>query len=87
MNGGYTIMEQKKHNDSCNAQEVIESDVLFQKIGNVWYAFSEIDNEIIYSALPKGICPKTSKLELINVVEKHLRKVSNSYKKTNEVTF
>ena len=73
-------MEQKKHNDSCNAQEVIESDVLFQKIGNVWYAFSEIDNEIIYSALPKGICPKTSKLELINVVEKPDSRVISIYK-------
>ena len=54
--------------------ETFESDVLFQKLGNTWYAFSEIDDQIIYSALPKGMSPKTSKLELINVVEKHLKK-------------
>ena len=67
--------------------ETFESDVLFQKLGNVWYAFSEIDDQIIYSALPKGMSPKTSKLELINVVEKHLKKVSKAYKKTNEAIF
>jgi hypothetical protein len=80
-----SIMRQKESSDHCKGQKIIESDVLFQKLGCVWYAFSEIDDQIIYSALPKGICPKTSNLDLVNIVEKHLKKVSKAYKKTNEV--
>ena len=77
------IMKIKKNQTYVENQEVFESDVLFQKLGNTWYAFSEIDDQIIYSALPKGMSPRTSKLELINVVEKHLKKVSKAYKKAN----
>ena len=76
-------MKVKSNKTYTKNQEFFESDVLFQKLGNTWYAFSEIDDQIIYSALPKGMSPKTSKLELINVVEKHLKKVSKAYKKTN----
>tara|TARA_Y100001968_G_C19135826_1_gene609038 strand:+ start:201 stop:446 length:246 start_codon:yes stop_codon:yes gene_type:complete len=76
-------MKVKSSKTYTKNQEFFESDVLFQKLGNTWYAFSEIDDQIIYSALPKGMSPKTSKLELINVVEKHLKKVSKAYKKTN----
>ena len=76
-------MKVKSNKTYTKNQEFFESDVLFQKLGNTWYAFSEIDDQIIYSALPKGMSPRTSKLELINVVEKHLKKVSKAYKKTN----
>ncbi len=76
-------MKVKSNKNYAKDQEIYESDVLFQKLGNTWYAFSEIDDQIIYSALPKGMSPRTSKLELINVVEKHLKKVSKAYKKTN----
>ena len=65
-------MKVKSNKNYAKDQEIYESDVLFQKLGNTWYAFSEIDDQIIYSALPKGMSPRTSKLELINVVEKHL---------------
>ena len=80
-------MKTKSNKSYTKNLETFESDVLFQKLGNTWYAFSEIDDEIIYSALPKGMSPRTSKLELINIVEKHLKKVSKAYKKTNEAIF
>jgi len=54
-----------------------ESDVLFQKLGNTWYAFSEINNEIVYSALPEGIDPKSASLELFEIIEDHMVKISN----------
>ncbi len=55
-----------------------EVDVLFQKLGNTWYVFSEIEENIVYSALPDGIDPKTTRLELFEVIESHLKKVSKS---------
>ena len=80
-------MKIKSNQTYSKNKEFLDSDVLFQKLGSTWYAFSEIDDQIIYSALPKGMSPKTSKLELINVVEKHLKKVSKAYKKTPEAIF
>ncbi len=76
-------MNAKSNKMFTKNEEAFESDVLFQKLGSTWYSFSEIDDQIIYSALPKGMSPRTSKLELINVVEKHLKKVSKAYKKAN----
>ena len=56
-----------------NIQEEYMNDskreVLFQKLGNTWYVFTEIDNEVIYSPLPHGVNPYTDKLELYNIVE------------------
>ena len=40
------------------------SNVLFQKIGNRWYAFTEIGSEIHYAVLPKNTDPKTVKFEI-----------------------
>lgn len=54
-----------------------EAEVLFQKLGNTWYIFTEINNELVYSAMPKGMDPKTTKLELYDVIEDHMKKVSN----------
>jgi hypothetical protein len=59
-----------------------ESDVLFQKLGNTWYIFSEIENEIVYSALPHGMDPHSTKLELYTVIEDHLRRVAQGGKST-----
>lgn len=53
-----------------------ESEVLFQKLGNTWYAFTEMNKEIIYSTLPEGMNPLTTKLELISIIEDHMKKVS-----------
>jgi hypothetical protein len=54
-----------------------KADVLFQKLGNTWYIFAEIENEFVYSAMPEGMDPKSTKLELYNVIEEHLQKVAN----------
>ena len=52
-------------------------EVLFQKLGNTWYVFSEIHGEVVYSAMPQGMDPRDTKLELFQVIEKHLEKVAN----------
>ena len=53
------------------------SRVLFQKLGNTWYAFSEIQDEVIFSALPAGVDPRSAKVELYEVLEEHMRKVAH----------
>ncbi len=58
------------------------NEVLFQKLGNTWYVFSEINQELIYSALPEGIDPRDTQLELFEVIEEHLNKVSKDTKST-----
>lgn len=57
-----------------------QSEVLFQKLGQTWYVFSEINNELVYSALPEGMDPRETKLELFHVIEAHMKKVSKQYK-------
>lgn len=52
------------------------AEVLFQKLGNTWYMFAEIDNEVVYSTMPEGMDPYTTKLELYNVIEEHMKRVS-----------
>ena len=56
------------------------NDVLFQKIANTWYVFSEINGEVIYSSLPRGMDPKSTHLELFEVIEEHLHKVSKYHR-------
>ena len=58
-----------------------DTEVLFQKLGNTWYIFAEIDNEMIYSTLPEGMDPRTTKLELYDVIEDHMKRVSTHFKK------
>jgi hypothetical protein len=53
--------------------------VLFQKLGNTWFVFTEVSGDMIYSALPEGMDPKTTKLELIEVIEDHMEKVSKRH--------
>ena len=57
-------------------------DVLFQKIGQTWFIFSEINGEAVYSVMPEGMDPKTTKLELFQVIEDHMTKVA-SHKRRN----
>ena len=57
-----------------------QNDVLFQKLGNTWYVFTEVNNDVVYSALPEGMCPKTTKMELYEVIEEHLQKVAKNYR-------
>jgi hypothetical protein len=53
------------------------NEVLFQKLGETWFVFSEVNGEVIYSAMPKGIDPKSTKLELYQVIEDHIAKVAH----------
>ncbi len=61
-------------------QDYQEQEVLFQKLGNTWYAFTEISGEIIFSALPPGVNPYETEMELFEVVEDHLKKVAKHLK-------
>ena len=61
-----------------------KSEVLFQKLGNTWYIFTEVNNEMVYSALPEGMDPRTTRMELFSVIEDHMEKVGKSYKKLPE---
>lgn len=55
------------------------NEVLFQKLGNTWYVFTEVSGDMVYSALPTGMDPHTTKLELFEVIEDHMEKVSRHY--------
>ncbi len=59
-------------------------DVLFQKIGNTWFIFSEVNNEVVYSVMPQGMDPHTTKLELYNVIEDHMTRVASHKKRSPE---
>ncbi len=61
-------------------------DVLFQKIGNTWYIFSEVNNEVVYSVMPQGMDPKETKLELYNIIEEHMSKVANHKRRAPEAS-
>ncbi|GAB4017883.1 MAG: hypothetical protein Fur0010_18820 [Bdellovibrio sp.] len=62
----------------------LEKEVLFQKMGNTWYVFTEVENDMVYSALPNGMDPRTTKLELYEVIEEHMMKVAKHSKKRIE---
>lgn len=59
-------------------------DVLFQKIGNTWFIFSEVNNEVVYSVMPEGMDPKSTKLELYEIIEEHLTKVASHKRRSPE---
>ena len=59
-------------------------DVLFQKIGNTWFIFSEVNNEVVYSVMPAGMDPKETKLELFEIIEEHMTKVASHKRRSPE---
>lgn len=68
---------------SSNNKNTKKQKVLFQKLGNTWYIFSEVNNEIIYSAMPEGMDPRSTKLELYEVIEEHMENLRKRAKKTD----
>lgn len=54
----------------------ITNEVLFQKLGATWFIFTEINSEVVYSAMPEGMDPRSTKLELFEVIESHMKKVA-----------
>ena len=61
-------------------------DVLFQKIGNTWFIFSEVNNEVVYSVMPQGMDPKETKLELYEIIEEHMSKVASHKRRSPEAS-
>ncbi|MBL6989148.1 MAG: hypothetical protein ISR65_05195 [Bacteriovoracaceae bacterium] len=55
-----------------------ESQVLFQKLGDTWYAFTELEQDIVYSALPAGVDPRSTKLDIIEIIDEHMQRVANT---------
>lgn len=58
--------------------QTLDNEVLFQKLGKTWYIFTEISGDFVYSALPNGMNPHTTKLELYDVIEEHMVKVAKN---------
>lgn len=63
------------------ANQSSQQDVLFQKLGETWFAFTQIGDEFVYSALPNGINPHETKIEMFEVIEEHMEKVARGHKK------
>jgi hypothetical protein len=66
-------------NSTSSTKSQATNEVLFQKLGNTWFVFSEIKGDMVYSALPTGMDPHTTSLELFEVIENHMQKVSKHY--------
>ncbi|MGE3609103.1 MAG: hypothetical protein AB7I27_05910 [Bacteriovoracaceae bacterium] len=76
-------MTNTKSNNKVKSQV---KDVLFQKIGQTWFIFSEVNNEIVYSVMPQGMDPKTTKLELFEIIEEHMTKVAANKRRSPEAS-
>jgi hypothetical protein len=66
-------------------KDIIENEVLFQKLGSTWFVFSEINDEVVYSTLPDGMDPFSIKLELFDVIEEHMNKVARHRKQPEAI--
>lgn len=66
---------------SNQQKQMQKQKVLFQKLGNTWFIFSELNNEVIYSAMPEGMDPRATKLELYEVIEEHMNNLRKKMKK------
>lgn len=53
-----------------------EIEVLYQKMGNRWFAFSEIENDIIYSSINEEILLEPSELESLSLPLETSKKAS-----------
>jgi hypothetical protein len=73
-----------KNSKKQNTVENNVKDVLFQKVGNTWFIFSEVNGEVVYSVMPKGMDPKTTKLELFQIIEDHMSKVASHKRRSPE---
>ncbi|HXH74033.1 MAG TPA: hypothetical protein VNJ08_03660 [Bacteriovoracaceae bacterium] len=76
---------QNTKNNSAKVKDQVK-DVLFQKIGNTWFIFSEVNSEVVYSVMPQGMDPKETKLELYEIIEEHMSKVASHKRRNNEVS-
>ncbi len=77
-------MTASKNSKNSSTVKNTVKDVLFQKIGNQWFIFSEVNNEVVYSVMPHGMDPKTTKLELYEIIEEHMTKVASHKRRAPE---
>lgn len=77
-------MTTSKNSKNTNTVKNNVKDVLFQKIGNKWFIFSEVNNEVVYSVMPEGMDPKSTKLELYEIIEEHMSKVASHKRRSPE---
>lgn len=77
-------MTASKNSKNTNTVKNSVKDVLFQKIGTKWFIFSEVNNEVVYSVMPEGMDPKTTKLELYEIIEEHMTKVASHKRRSPE---
>jgi hypothetical protein len=80
---GISMTTSTKNNNNNKIKNQVK-DVLFQKIGNTWYIFSEVNNEVVYSVMPNGMDPKNTKLELYEIIEEHMTKVASHKRRSPE---
>ena len=52
------------------------SKVLYQKLGNTRYLFTEIEGKVIFTALPKDLNPLDNKVEIYEIIEKEKAKIT-----------
>ncbi|MCY4523912.1 MAG: hypothetical protein OXB84_04155 [Halobacteriovoraceae bacterium] len=50
-------------------EKKLKSKVLYQKLANKWYVFTEVDGKILYSKLDDNIDPAITPIELIHITE------------------
>ena len=81
-----TSKNSKNTNSKTNTVKNNVKDVLFQKIGNTWFIFSEVNNEVVYSVMPNGMDPKSTKLELFEIIEEHMSKVASHKRRAPEAS-
>lgn len=81
-----TTSTKNNSNNNSNKTKAQVKDVLFQKIGNTWFIFSEVNNEVVYSVMPQGMDPKETKLELYEIIEEHMSKVANHKRRAPEAS-
>lgn len=74
-----------KKSNTNKVQNAVK-DVLFQKIGQTWFIFSEVNNEVVYSVMPAGMDPKTTNLELYEIIEEHMTKVAGNKRRSPEAS-
>lgn len=77
-------MTTSRNSKNTNTTSNNVKDVLFQKIGNKWFIFSEVNSEVVYSVMPEGMDPKTTKLELFEIIEEHMTKVASHKRRSPE---
>ncbi|MBT3236043.1 MAG: hypothetical protein HN353_08840 [Bdellovibrionales bacterium] len=62
------------------------NDILFQKMGATWYAFTEVDGEVIYAALPEGCDPHGQRMEFYQVLEGQLAEQVKSMRRSPDMS-